>query len=225
MNRYFVFVLFFCLFETVVFAQDKKAGREECIVIGPKFSTTTSGISLSPCRKQVVYFPAEMYEQGMLEAIEFSFTKPSSEKGDTVGNKMPILLKIYARNTEKNIPGDELLKDTIIIIPPKKNQKIKIDISKYGIVLPSEGFYCGFEAFSTDWYVKQGYLTMDNLSYQTKFPIGGNSIFHSPMIEATTNKKEVKKYQNYLLGGWAYEWTNVNEKYNLTLIIRLHIRT
>lgn len=232
MKKLIFIILSFYLFGTMSFAQtNEKPKNEKRVTVGPKFPVCMKGgMSFSTPQKHVVYFPVEMYEEGILEQIEFSFdsNRIFSEKGDTVGYKMPIMLKIYARNIEKNIPGDELLKDTIIIVPQKKNQKIKIDISKYGIVLPPEGIYCGFETFSTDWYVKHGYLTMDNLSYQTKNyqknKTGPEYIFHSPAVSTNRNKKEVKKYQNYVLGGYAKEWKNVNEMFHSTLIIRLHIR-
>ena len=164
-----------------------------------------------------------MYEAGILEKVEFAFFHEIfSEKGDTVGCKMPIMLKIYTRDTVNDIQGRELLKDTIILVKQHKGKKVQIDVSKYEIELPSEGIYCGFEAFSLEWYIEHGYMSKDNWSYTTKSQAGGGYALHTPILTARRNKKDI--YQNYVLGDFAKEWKNVTKMYNSTLLIRLHIR-
>jgi len=50
-------------------------------------------------------------------------------------------------------------------------------------------------------------------------------IFVICMIKKQKNHiNQINHNENYLLGGWAREWTNVNDKYKSTLLIRLHIR-
>ncbi len=196
--------------------------KQENIIIGPKVPVTMGEINFNWGQKHVVYFPVEMYRKGTLEKVEFVFSSPD-ENTDTIGYRMPLMLKIYTRDTINNIPGEELLQDTIIVVPQKKNKrKITINISQYTIVLPNNGFYCGFEAFPLEWYIEQGYLTLENLSYKTNSSIDGGYAFHTPMLGATTNKK--KLYQNYILGGYAKEWKNVTDMFNATLLIRLHIQ-
>lgn len=221
MKKNIVTILFFCIFSFTLFAQKNEQNRN---IIGPKFPIPICGVSIPTSRQQVVYFPAFMYEQGVLEKVEFAIKKSIfSEKGDNISYKMPLMLKLYTRDTINNIPGKELLKDTIFIKRGEKN-KMGIDLSKYNILLPSYGFYVGFEAFSTEWYIANGYMTKDNLSYKTKGNVGGGFIFHAPVVVASNRKKDVEKYQNYVLGGWAKEWKNCNEMYHSTLVIRLHIR-
>ena len=236
MNKLVFIVLFFCLFETTVFAQSENPKKKEFLVIGPKNLVRKDRAGISCQRKHVVYFQAEMYKKGILEKVEFSFSSKSalfSEKGDTIGYKMPVMLKIYARDTVKNMPGEELLKDTVIIVPQKRKQKVQIDISKYGITLPAEGIYCGLSGFPYPWYIEHGYWTSDNTSYKTKKNhyynasdgtkkplIGGFS--HVPYVSATRYKKEVDKYQNFV--SFGKEWENANEMYHSTLVIRLYIR-
>ena len=80
--------------EEIATTNTRKSTKGKCTVIGPKFSLF-EGAGLSWGQKRVVYFPSEMYEAGTLEKIEFAFSrKIFSEKGDTVGCKMPIMLKI-----------------------------------------------------------------------------------------------------------------------------------
>jgi hypothetical protein len=132
--------------------------------------------------------------------------------------KLPIMLKIYARDTLRNIPGVELLKDTVIIFYQKK--KVILDISKYNISLPPDGLYCGLASFSTTWYIEQGYLSADNLSYTVKGLMGYT--FYTPMVVGINNKKRI--YKNYVLGEYAKEWKDVTEMFQASLFIRLHIR-
>jgi hypothetical protein len=194
------------------------------IVVGPTFSVREdAALGLHWGEKHVVFFPENIYEKGTLEKVEFAFSKNSfSEKDDTVGYKMPVMLKIYARDTLNDVPGEELLKDTIMIVGQKKNRKVLIDISSYQIKLPPGGIYCGVEAFSLRWYVKNGYLSKDNMSYTIKPKAGGGRAYHSPVFVAKSNKKQI--YQNYQFGGFAKKWENVTTMYNVTLIIRLHIK-
>jgi len=232
MNKLISFLLFSCSFvlygqnfsqtEEIAIENTRKFTERKRVVIGPKFPLLAGG-TIIYSQKHVVYFPAEMYQTGILEKVEFAFSRRLfSEKGDTVGCKMPIMLKIYARDIVNDIPGEELLKDTIILVEQHKGKKVQIDISKYGIELPSEGIYCGFEAFSTEWYIEHGYMSKDNLSYTTKSQAGGGYAFHTPMLAARGNKKGI--YQNYVLGGYAKEWKNVTKMYRDTLLVRLYIR-
>jgi hypothetical protein len=214
-------IMFFCILSLTLLAQKNET---QLTIIGPKFPLPICGVSINTSRQQVMYFSSEMYIPGIVEKVEFALKKPTfSEKGDTIGYKMPLMLKLYARDTINNIPGKELLKDTILVKRGEKN-KMVIDLSKYNILLPSYGFYVGFEAFSTEWYIANGYMTKDNLSYKTKGNVGGGFIFHAPVVVASNRKKDIEKYQNYVLGGWAKEWKNCNEMYHSTLVIRLHIR-
>jgi hypothetical protein len=207
-----LFFVFFFVVQHFIYAQQSN------YVIGPKFPLFCSyGISLFP-EKQVVYFPAESYTSGTVEKVEFRFYKHFDRK-DTVSMKLPIMLKIYARDTLNNIPGAELLKDTVMIFNQKKS-KVILDISKYNITLPVEGIYCGLASFCTEWYIDNGYLTADNLFYNVKGPM--RIVYYTPMVAGARNKKGI--YKNYALGGYAKEWKDITETYESTLFIRLHIR-
>jgi hypothetical protein len=198
-----------------------KPAKERNIIIGPKFSVFKSGAHLCSKTERVVYFPPAMYEKGILKKVEFSFSNDDifPDKGDTVGRKMPIMLKIYARDTVNNIPEKELLKDTILFFPQKKDKKMQVDISEYGIILPSEGFYCGFASLPTEWYIAHGYFTLETMKYPLPPPVHYG--FHCPNIAMTSNKKEVEKYELYEIGGHLKKWTKSTRK--STLAIRLHI--
>jgi hypothetical protein len=216
-------IIFIILFSIISFSLVAQNNRKEKSVIGPKFPLIESGVSIN--KQQVVYFSSEMYGSGFLDKVEFSFTKRfKNYEGDTVGCKMPIMLKIYEKDPIKNIPGRELLKDTILIVQQSLNGKTIIDLSKYNIELPQDGIYVGFEAFSTQWYIENGYMTKDNLSYKTNENIGGGIAYHAPMVTASIRKKDVEKYQNFVYGDWAKDWSICNEKYQSTLVIRMHIR-
>jgi hypothetical protein len=220
MKKIIIFIILFSIISFSLFAQNNK---KEKFVIGPIFPLIKSGVSIN--KLHVVYFPSEMYGSGFLDKVEFSFTKRfKNYEGDTVGCKMPIMLKIYERDTINNIPLRLLVKDTIVIVQPKKQKKMVVDLSKYNISLPLDGIYVGFEAFSTDWYIAHGYLSIDNLTYSTNNENGEGATFHAPMITATIAKKDVEKYQNFVYGDWAKDWSICNEKYQSTLVIRLHIR-
>jgi hypothetical protein len=201
-----------------------KPQKEKYIVVGPTFpALENAALGLRWGEKRVVFFSENIYEKGTLEKVEFAFSNNFFlEKGDTIGYRMPVMLKIYARDTLNNIPGEELLKDTIMVVRQKKNRKVQIDISSCHIKLPQGGIYCGVEAFPLKWYIQNGYLSEDNLSYTTKSQTGGGYTFYAPMLVAKSNKKHI--YQNYQLGGFAKEWKNITTTYNITLIIRLHIK-
>jgi hypothetical protein len=197
--------------------------KKKLLITGTELPMLFGGTSLSWGQKQVVYFSADMYESGKLKKIEFAFASNAfSEKGDSIGCRMPVLLKIYARDTIANIPGEELLKDTVIIERQKGDKRRKIlDISQYNITLPDSGIYCGFEAFPVEWYVQHGFFSLENLTYKTKSNVPGGYIFHDPVMGVAGNRKKI--FQNYVLGGFAKEWKNVTEMFGDTLFIRLHI--
>jgi hypothetical protein len=208
-----LFFISLILFQYCIYAQQTD------YVIGPKFPLFGGyGVLVGCGQKYVVYFPSESYKSGMIEKVEFAFYK-FFNKEDTLSMKLPVMLKIYARDTLTNIPGIELLKDTVIIFNQKNTKKMFVDVSQYNIVLPQGGIYCGLEAFSLKWYIEQGYLSADNLFYILK---GFGKVFYNPMFVGMNNKKGI--YKNYVLGGYACEWKDVTEMYSASLFIRLHIR-
>jgi hypothetical protein len=194
---------------------------------GPSFPLITGGSSLLGV-KLVLFFPPTTYSFGKIEKVEVAFSAPLFENKEVkrIENKLPVLLKIYAKDPVHNIPGEELLKDTIVIIRPPHKDRLIIDVSKYNITLPSNGIYCGFEGFTSAWYKEHGYLTEFAYKYKSE-TIPGRKVYYTPFMGSNppSKKDKEKGYRIYQLGGFAgAEWKDITEMFDAILLIKLHIR-
>lgn len=98
-------------------------------------------------------------------------------------------IKFYEYDSIKNLPGDEILKNDLIIYPKNKNYKLKINLDSLNIRLPKNGICIGVEIV--------------NLNIK-KVKNAGSII--APVLKFTeiTNRNECKAWIRYRNEGWKF---------------------
>ena len=100
---------------------------------------------------------------GKIESIELVVNNTMS------GIEKPFLLALYAKDDTSLYPGTSLLKDSLIIYNSQKKRNLSVDISKYNIRLPQNGFFVVFETLSPSYYDKELIRAWDG-AYVQKVP-------------------------------------------------------
>lgn len=68
---------------------------------------------------------------------------------------MPFNVELLSRSTDSIYPDTALIKDSIIVYNPERKRKLRVDVSKYHIQIPANGFFAVFQALSPSYYSKQ----------------------------------------------------------------------
>lgn len=71
----------------------------------------------------------------------------------------PFKVNLYSKSKDSMYPAEALIKDSIIVYNTKSLTMVKVDISKYNIQIPGDGFFIGFETLSSSWYGNDFYKT------------------------------------------------------------------
>ena len=87
-------------------------------------------------------------QTGKMKAISFFV----GEKGLP---KEHFRVRIYKANGVRNAPKTDLLHENVIYVPLAENGWSTFDLSSYGIIVPSEGFYVGLEYVVLDFKMPQ----------------------------------------------------------------------
>lgn len=132
-------------------------------------------------------------EQGrsLLKSVNFLVKRHSSHQIST------FKVRIYAVNPNSGKPGVDLLTNTIIRTVHKNDEVIKVDLSKYSIVVSDPGFFVAFE------WIK----TKEN-STQLRQPDGSFKEAFVPLIGITRGKSAscwTLNYKNDWLNTWTFD--------------------
>ncbi|WP_295794693.1 hypothetical protein [Mucilaginibacter sp.] len=68
------------------------------------------------------------------------------------GIDKPFKVQLYTKNDDSLYPDKEMIKDSIIVYNPKKLHKLEVDLTKYNLQVPVNGFFIVFETLSAKWY-------------------------------------------------------------------------
>lgn len=112
--------------------------------------------------KYAVFIPNLDNKIGYISELEYHLTDNSH------GIEMPFKANVYSKSSTKNIPDKALIEDDLIVFNPKRKRKVVVDISKYNIDLPKEGFFIVLEILSNEYYSREKVYTAKH--FWTKTP-------------------------------------------------------
>jgi hypothetical protein len=79
---------------------------------------------------------------------ELEFVLGDNQKGID----QPFRVNIYTRNKKTKLPLEELIKDDLIVRNYNKSRKFTVDVSKYNITTPQDGFFIVAETLNKEYY-------------------------------------------------------------------------
>ncbi len=136
-NTFFLRPIVYDIPEVAV--QPKKLKRTLDLNSLDKKAYPTSFISSGFTQQIVRFFPAPS-EPGNYYLGQFSMLLDQ-------GKSASFRVRVYAQKTNAKGPGEDLLREQVIIVPGTNTPVI--DLSKYKISIPDDGFFIGFEWLKT----------------------------------------------------------------------------
>lgn len=79
---------------------------------------------------------------------ELEFTLSNDQKGID----QPFRVNVYTRDKNSKLPYKELIEDVLIVRNFERKQKFVVDISKYNITTPEDGFFIVAETLNKEYY-------------------------------------------------------------------------
>ena len=67
----------------------------------------------------------------------------------------PFRVTLYSKPADSPYPGNELIDDDIIVFNPGKKKTVRVDVRKYGIEIPENGFFIGAAILSKEYYSRE----------------------------------------------------------------------
>lgn len=122
-----------------------------------------------------IYIPNQNEEKGIIETLSFFLKK--AKTGNSVGL---FRVRLYSINPITKAPGEDILKNNIILKGDKNSTWLNVDIRNYNIDFPKDGFFMAFEILS-----KTNYKSETSLE-----KIKGVKSNFIPLIGLTTTKSE-----------------------------------
>jgi hypothetical protein len=112
--------------------------------------------------KYALYVPNQNKVKGIIKNLIFNV-------GDVAdGIEMPFKANVYLKSNNSKFPRTEMIRDDIIVTNPQRKRRIVIDISKYNIEIPENGFFIIAETLTPEFY-KQEEVRLHN-RYFNKLP-------------------------------------------------------
>lgn len=124
-----------------------------------------------------VYIPNEKKITGTIISVQY-FVNDALH-----GIEMPFKVEIYSKSKNSIFPDQELTKDSIIVYNAKRERRLSIDISKYNIQIPEDGFFVVFETLSPSFYDN------DLVWLDKKEMVYGKEMYKVPGIDYDNNDK------------------------------------
>jgi hypothetical protein len=111
---------------------------------------------------------------------ELEFALGDNQKGID----QPFRVNIYSRNKNNKLPYEELIKDDLIVRNYERSQKFTVDVSKYNITTPKDGFFIVAETLNKEYYsnkvVNKHNLSFNRLpSFKIKYTKEPNGEFYN----------------------------------------------
>lgn len=123
----------------------------DSIIIKPKNNSFIKGVTTEKTRASyglrewaqiAVYMDNDEGLKAIIQNVSFFISKNGNPK-------TPFRIRIYGLQ-EDGSPGRDLIQENIIVTPKKGNAWFKVDVSKYKILVPKEGYFVAMEWIFTD---------------------------------------------------------------------------
>lgn len=95
------------------------------------------------------YIPNEKKLTGTITRLEFVVNDGLK------GIEMPFKVQLFTKRDHEMYPEKEMISDSLIIYNKTRQTHLSIDVSKYQLELPENGFFIVFETLSPAWYSKK----------------------------------------------------------------------
>lgn len=128
-----------------VLVNDKKSKTKTVTVGNPKISIANE--LPNPGSQYVIYVPYDKERIGVLKSVSYFMRRPPG--GDVTA---PFRVRIYALDTINNKPGEDLLKENLIVNATRNWSWFEVDLEKYNITIPKNGFFVAMEILMRDSY-------------------------------------------------------------------------
>lgn len=93
------------------------------------------------------YISNQSKRTGIVKNVKFKITNSLS------GQKEPFKVRILSRPTMESIlPGSELIGDEIVAHNPKSQKWVEVDLLRYNLAMPQNGFFVVFEVLPRSYY-------------------------------------------------------------------------
>jgi len=106
--------------------------------LGTYKKKTRAGYHMNRWMQISIFMENNKNYKGIIKNVSYYILKSGNPK-------TPFRVRIYKRDKEKNCPGEELLKESLIVKPQKKQGWFSVDVSKYNILIPEEGYFVAME--------------------------------------------------------------------------------
>jgi hypothetical protein len=123
-------------------------------------------INSSPNAEFAQYFPNDAKFKGSITNVEFEV----NDKQHALGK--PFGVEVLSRSEDSIFPDTALVTDSIIVYNPEKKRHVGVDLSKYHISVPENGFFIVFQPLNESYYEKGVFAenNFDGWNYATKTP-------------------------------------------------------
>jgi hypothetical protein len=187
--------------EVVVNTNNRKPER---VVLGIAYKFFSLGTILTIFNNKYAQFiPNKDGLNCQIKELEFAL-------GDNQkGIDQPFRVNIYTKNKNNKLPYEELIKDDLIVRNYERSQKFTVDISKYNITTPEDGFFIVAETLNKEYYsnkvVNMHKISFNRLpSFKVKFTKEPNGEFYNLIKDRT-----LEWYKNNKLGYTTFYFTAI----------------
>lgn len=118
------------------------------LVFGNVNDSYKGGYLPGPDQEIAEYFPNKDKITGTITSVEFMLLDGHK------GIKRPFGVHLYRKSKISIYPQEDLLRDSVIVYNPKGLSMVSVDLSKYDIQLPEDGFFISLQTLPAIWYGK-----------------------------------------------------------------------
>ncbi|MDR2929263.1 MAG: hypothetical protein LBV41_13870 [Cytophagaceae bacterium] len=103
----------------------------------------------------VLYIPYSMYAGTVLK-VRYYMGSIVADRFKSIGTfkNRPFRVRLYEKDTLNNTVGRDML-DDILIVSTDKGGWFEVDVSQYGLEMPRQGVFAGFEILTKEYYTNR----------------------------------------------------------------------
>jgi len=167
-----------------------------------------------PEEELAVFIPNSQRIQGFIAAIECNINNALK------GIDKPFKIQLYSKSNNSPFPDTTLIKNGVMFYNIKKSKKVYIDIRKYNIKVPGNGFFIVFETLPSPFYGQED-ITIHGFRHQ-RLPALDTDFHEGDPIRTDTPNLINKVYSLQRINKKDYEpWKILAEGYNFALKARV----
>jgi len=144
-----------------------KSSKSAKILFGSPTKLHDTHMHPYPDEQFAQYIPNQENITGTIASVEFELND------DLHGIEMPFKVRLRSRSKDSVFPDTDLVKDSIIVYNPQKKHQLNVNLSRYHIQVPKNGFFVVFQACDSAHYSKETILYEGH----NQFKIPGISIY------------------------------------------------